>query len=33
LLKTRWLPAATVSAILTGAVFLAFQFGLRVALD
>ena len=33
LLRTRWLPAATVSAILTGAVFVAFQLGLRVTLD
>ena len=33
LLKTHWLPAVTVSAVLTGAVFLAFQLGLRVTLE
>ncbi len=33
LLRTRWLSAATVSAVLTTAVFLAFQLGLRVTLD
>jgi len=33
LLTTRWLPAATVSAVLTAGVFLAFQLGLRVTLE